>query len=101
MEKYVTIFILVVDWPVLILMSILIARRERSFYKKLKGTVIGKLITPTVFGWLFGMYALGIVASAYMICIPWYFAVIPAFLLFLIAIIIVLPGYENLGEGGK
>ncbi|MBN2015293.1 HAMP domain-containing histidine kinase [Candidatus Dojkabacteria bacterium] len=98
MEQILKYLILGIGWPVLILMSVLIVKRGYSFYSSLKGTVIGKLIIPTVFGWLFGMYSLGIVSTAYMICLPWYYTVIFAFLTFLIAINIVykaMKGWEK------
>jgi len=89
MERYVIIFILATGWPVLIVMSILIYRRGCDFCAKLRGTVLETLMKPTVFGWLFGMYALGIVSTAYMLKIGWYWTVLPAFGSFLIAIFVV------------
>lgn len=76
-------------------MSVLLVRRGRGFYNKLKDTVIGKLIIPTIFGWLYGMYSLGIVSTAYMLCIPWYYTVILAFLTFLIAIYVVYQSIKK------
>ena len=82
-------FILIIGWPVLFIMSILIIKRGKSYATKLKGTIIGKLMKPTVFGWLFGMFSLGLVSSFYMLGLPWYVVVPPIFLGFLIAIIII------------
>ncbi|MDD3647513.1 MAG: HAMP domain-containing sensor histidine kinase [Candidatus Dojkabacteria bacterium] len=90
--------ILVIGWPVLIVMSYLIIKKGLNYYRKLKETVVGKLMIPTIFGWLFGMYALGTVATAYMLSQPWYFFVIPSFAAFLVAIIIV---YRAIGKWEK
>jgi signal transduction histidine kinase len=95
METIMKVVILAVGWPVLITMTCLICKKGINFYKKLKGTVIGKLIIPTVGGWIYGMYMLGIVATNYMLETPWYFSVIPAFLTFMIAIFIV---YRTIGK---
>ncbi len=88
-EDILIFSILVVGWPVLIIMSYLIIRRGSLFYKKLQDTALGRLIKPTIFGWLFGLYSLGIVSTAYMLSVHWYYTVIPAFIIFLIAIQIV------------
>lgn len=89
------IVILSIGWPVLFIMSYLIYRRGCDFCNKLKGTVLEKLMKPTVFGSLFGMYALGIVATAYMLKISWYWTVLPAFGSFLFAIVIVYRAMAN------
>ncbi len=89
MQDLLVTFILATGWPVLIVMSFLIFRRGCNFCRRLKGTVLSKLMAPTVFGWLFGMYALGIVSTAYMFDFEWYYTVLPAFGSFMIAIIIV------------
>lgn len=81
--------ILLTGWPTLIILSLLIIKRGCDYCEKLKGTVIGTLMKPTIFGWLFGMFSLGIVSTAYMLCIPWYFVIPPIFLLFLVAIIVI------------
>lgn len=81
--------ILIIGWPVLIMMSILIIKRGCGFCKKLKGTILEKLMKPTVIGWIYGMFMLGIVSTAYMLKVHWYYAVIPAFLTFLIAITVI------------
>lgn len=83
------LIILVVGWPVLLLMTVLIIKRGADFYYKLEGQLIGRLIIPTIFGWLFGMYALGIVSTAYMFGLPWAYSVLPAFSLFMVAIVII------------
>lgn len=98
MERLVIILILGIGWPVLGLMTFLIIRRGANFHRKLKEISVGKLIIPTIFGWLFGMYALGIVCTAYILGLKWYWTVIPAFLTFLAAIIIVyraMRGWEK------
>jgi signal transduction histidine kinase len=87
MEQLLINLIIVIGWPILITLTALILFKANSFYTKLKGTIIGRLIIPTVIGWLFGMYSLGVVATSYMLGYEWYYTVIPAFLLFLIAII--------------
>jgi signal transduction histidine kinase len=89
LEQNMKTFILMVGWPLLILMSVAILQKAYNFYSTLKKTILGKLILPTVLGWLFGMYALGIVASAYMLSWTWYFTVIPVFAVFIGAIIMV------------
>lgn len=81
--------ILAIGWPTLIVVSVLISRKGIKIYKRLKGTALGSIVYPTIFGWLFGMYSLGIVSTAYMLDYPWYYFVIPAFLVFMVAIIIV------------
>jgi signal transduction histidine kinase len=67
----------------------LIISRGRKYSARLKNKAMGQLIKPTIIGWLFGMYALGIVCTAYMFGLTWYYSVIPAFATFLPAIIIV------------
>lgn len=89
MDDLLVTFILATGWPVLIVMSYLIFRRGCNFCKRLKGTVLSKLMAPTVFGWLFGMYTLGIVSTAYMFGFTWYYSVLPAFGGFMVAIVIV------------
>lgn len=90
--------ILFVGWPVLFVMSYFIIRRGRSYAQKLKKTVVGKLMKPTIAGWIFGLYALGIVATAYMIGIPWLLIVPPVFAIFLVMIVIIyraMAGWER------
>ncbi len=89
MERILILLILVVGWPVLLLASLLIVKRGIDFYHKLEGELLGRLIIPTIFGWLFGMYSLGIVSTAYMLGVNWMLTVLPSFLLFLVAIIII------------
>ncbi len=81
--------ILAVGWPVLILMSILIIIRGRSYSNHLKNKALGQLIKPTIIGWMFGLYSVGIVSTAYMLDMPWYYTVIPVFATFLPAIVVV------------
>jgi len=60
-------FILSFGWPVLILGSIYIVLKAWDFYKTLEKSIFGKLVFPSLVGWLISMYSLGIVATFYML----------------------------------
>lgn len=89
MEIMLITIILAIGWPLLIVMSILVIIRGRSYSNHLKNTALGQLIKPTIIGWMFGLYSVGIVSTAYMIGLPWYYTVIPVFATFLPAILVV------------
>lgn len=59
-------FILASGWPILIIGSIIITWQGITFFAQTKGTIFGKLVLPTVLGWLITMYILGITATFYM-----------------------------------
>lgn len=59
-------FILSFGWPVLILGSVYIVLKAWDFYKTLEKSIFGKLVFPSLVGWLVSMYSLGIVATFYM-----------------------------------
>lgn len=88
-EMLLMLLVLIVGWPTLLLMTLLIVKRGIDFYHKLEGKLIGRLIVPTIFGWLFGMYSLGTVSTAYMFDLDWKITVLPVFALFMGAIVII------------
>lgn len=88
--------ILVVGWPLLIIFIVLLIIKGLSFYRKLKDQVIGKAMIPAGIGWVYGLVSLGVVSTGYMLCVPWYYLVIPAFFTFMIIIVILLRVVNNL-----
>lgn len=88
--------ILGTGWPILIILSAVMLWRGVRFYSRLKDTVIGKIMIPAVVGWMFGLYSVGIVSTAYMLCVPWEYVVIPVFAIFLIVVIVMIRMMKTL-----
>ena len=97
-EQNLIYFILAAGWPILMFMSYLILQRGCGYCNKLQGTLLGKLMVPTIFGWLFGMFALAVVATAYMLNLDWYITVIPAFAVFIVAVVVL---YQTIASWEK
>lgn len=60
--------ILIIGWPILVIGSIYLVMivRGKKVYQMIKGSLIGRLITVFLANMLIGMYALGLVSTAYM-----------------------------------
>lgn len=98
LEETMKLIILVVGWPTLIIFSLLIANEGFKFYSKLKKTVIGSLMLPSVAVLMFGLFSLGIVSTAYMLDQTWYYFVLPVFGLFMVAIMVMFQSMKKWGD---
>lgn len=96
LESITKIAILSIGWPILIIITVIVVKKGRSYQNKLQGTILGKLMAPTIVGWLFGLYSLGIVSTSYIFGIYWAYTVIPSFLTFLIATIFLVKNISEL-----
>lgn len=87
--------ILYTGWPILGVMTYFIIKRARQYYYKLRGEMVGRLIIPTVFGWLYGLFSLGIVSTSYMLSVEWHYVILPIFLSFLVAIVVIYKAIKK------
>jgi len=84
-------YMLVIGWTGLIVSSIILVYKASKLHNKIKKLVFGKLIFPTLIGWLVTMYSLGTVSTFYVFDEPKKGMLIafPVFLLWAVSIIIV------------
>lgn len=83
--------ILATGWPILIAGSIYILTKAWLFYEESKGSLFGRLVFPSILGWIITMYSLGIVATFYMFDHPrGVMVVLPIFLIWFITFITIL-----------
>lgn len=63
----IRILILAIGWPVLTIGSVFLLGKTWIFYREVRGSLFGRLVVPSILGWLLTMYSLAIVATFYML----------------------------------
>lgn len=84
------IIILVLGWPVLSIGSVFLLGKTWFFYREVKGSLFGRLVVPSILGWIITMYSLAIVATFYLISdLQATLIIFPIFVIWFITMIII------------
>lgn len=86
----IRILIIATGWPILVIGSIFLLGKTWIFYREVKGSLFGRLVVPTILGWLLTMYSLAIVATFYILSdVEATRVVLPVFIMWFITMVII------------